>query len=109
MLSAYNSYREDGEGPATGDEGGEQICFQYVLQKKFVMSNYLWVSLFIIVYNLLIYMLIDPLIEAIGLKNRTRELSVTHVAIFACLIVDMIMIPVALHANVSSEHASRLT
>ena len=70
------------------------------------MSHYLWVSIFIIVYNLLIYMLIDPLIEAIGLKNRTRELSVAQFMIFVCLIVDMIMIPIALHANISSEHAS---
>jgi hypothetical protein len=76
-----------------------QICKKYVFYEKMSSSYYIMVTIVILVYNMLFYMLVQPIVQLIGFHVRTNEIRLTSFTVFVCLIVDMIFLPLVLGAN----------
>ena len=54
--------------------------------------------------NLLIIFMIEPLIKLVGINYQTTQRMLTSVAIFACLLLNSMVMPILLQANFSTDY-----
>lgn len=114
--TAFRYYRDDGydqlppkmlelidvNEAAKGEEPRkEKICWSYVFQKKFQDTIYWILSIGIIIFNSLFYVFTPPAVQSIGLSLKTDETRMICNGITYCLLVDMIVLPIAIGMNLS--------
>lgn len=81
----------------------QQICLNYVIFHTYGRFYYVMVTIFILVWNTLLYMIIEPLINLIGYHMKTETTITVMLTVFVCLCADMLALPVIIGFNFS-EH-----
>ena len=75
------------------------ICANYILTQKLFEGMEWIVSVVVIVYNILIYMIIEIIMNRVGYRMQTVQHKIIHHLIFVCLVVDTALFPVILNIN----------
>ena len=73
--------------------------------RRFSDSYTLIVSLFIIIFNALFYVIVRPLVLMIGYRMKTSEEMLVSLTVFGCLFVDMILFPLITGANLTEYYS----
>ena len=77
--------------------------------QKFSTSYYWIVSIIIIIYNAIFYIIIHPFVKYIGYHSKTDEIRLTSFTIFCCLMTDMIIIPTFIGMNLMEHSDSKIS
>ena len=86
------------------EEGeSQQICKNYVIFQKFNDFYYILTTIVIFIINGFFYSIIEPLVASIGYPLRTDENWLVAFAVFICLCIDMMFLPVLIGMNLM-EH-----
>ena len=77
--------------------------------EKFSQSYYWLTSLSIIIFNALFYMIVEPMVQLIGLHKKTDVIRLAAYTTVSCLVVDMVLLPVMIGMNLVEVSDNRIS
>jgi hypothetical protein len=81
----------------------------YTIFHTYGRFYYYMITIFILVWNTLLYMIIEPLINLIGLHHKTETSSIVMMTVFVCLCADMLALPNIIGFNFSEHFEDKIT